>query len=283
MTLHVACAVDGGYVPHSAALVHSVLANGGGEDVVVHYLHGADLRRRNRRRLGAMAADAGGTIVFHEIPSQRVAGLPVRDYFTIAMWYRIYLPELVAEADRVLYLDVDTIVAAPLPELFATDLDDAYVAAVENIPLPWLPNRAHDLGLPAYFNSGVLLLNLDAMRADDRTRALEDSARSRAADLLWPDQDVLNIVLGERRVALHPRWNAMNALFAYPEGAQTFSAQMVEEALREPGIRHYEGPGANKPWHVDFPHPHGELYARHRAAAWPAGRVRQALTAIRPL
>ncbi len=295
MTLHVSCAVAGDYVPHSAAMLHSVLTNRDGEDVVIHFLHGRDLGRRPAHRLDEMVAAAGGSIVFHEIAPERVAGLPVRDYFTAAMWYRIFLPELV-DSDRALYLDVDTIVAAPLTELFATDLGNAYLAAVDNIPLPWLGDRAADLGLARYFNSGVLLLNIEAMRADGRTRALVDVGRGEAARLLWPDQDALNLALGERRVSLSPRWNAMNALFAYPEGAETFSEELVEQVLRSPGIRHYEGPGANKPWHHDFEHPHRELYLRHREATpWPrtrieglprrrvVARLRQALMAMRPL
>ncbi len=260
MTLHVACAVEGDYVAHSAALVHSALAHGGGEEVVVHYLHGPGVSWRARRRLARI-----GPVAFHRIERSRVAGLPVRDYFTAAMWYRLFLPELL-DADRALYLDVDAIVADDLRPLFATPLQDALVAAVENVRLPWLPDRAADLGLGAYFNSGVLLLNLDALRAADAAAAVLDVARREGERLLWPDQDALNVVLGSRRVALHPRWNAMNAVLTRPEGVATFGSEAVEEADRAPGIRHYEGPGDNKPWAAGFAHPHGELYWRHRQA-----------------
>jgi lipopolysaccharide biosynthesis glycosyltransferase len=260
VTLHVACAVEGDYVAHSAALVHSALAHGGGEEVRFHYLHGPGVSWRARRRLARI-----GPIEFHRIDSSRVAGLPVRGYFTAAMWFRLLLPELV-DADRALYLDVDTIVADDLGPLFATELGDAYVAAVENVHLPWLPDRAADLGLSAYFNSGVLLLNLAALRADDAAGAVLAFARERGEELLWPDQDALNYVLGARRVALHPRWNTMNAVLSYPEGEATFGAEAVAEARRAPGIRHFEGPGDNKPWAEGFAHPHGELYWRHRQA-----------------
>lgn len=257
MTLHAACAVAGEYVEHSAALVHSLVSQ---PDVRVHYLHGADLGRRRRRALRRM-----GDVELHEVDPARLADLPVRGYFTSAMWYRMLLPELV-DADRVLYLDVDTVVAGDLRELFATPMGDAWMAAVENVRLPWLPDRAADLGIERYFNSGVLLLDLAALRAEGAAERVLDYAREQGTELLWPDQDALNVVLGERRVELHPRWNAMNALFNSDAGAATFGQQAVDEALADPGIRHFEGPLANKPWHPGFAEPHGELYWRHLRA-----------------
>lgn len=268
MSLHVACAVQGDYVPHSAAVVHSALAHG---DVVFHYLHGPDLAGRARRRVAAI----GDQIVFHEIAPERVRGLPVRDYFTAAMWYRLFLDELV-EAPRVLYLDCDAIVADELAPLFASDLGGAWLAAVENVRLPWLPDRAADLALPRYFNSGVLLLDLDALRAAGAMAQVRDVAVREGEALLWPDQDALNVVLAAHSAPLAPRWNAMNAVLARPEGEATFGSQAVAEARERPGIRHFEGPGDNKPWNRGFALPHGELYWAHRQATPFRRRLRRA-------
>ena len=76
-----------------------------------------------------------------------------------------------------------------------------------------------------------------------------DYARRNADRLEWRDQDTLNVVLGHRRLALHPRWNAMNAVLNFPQSADVFGAEAVEEARRNPAIRHFEGPAQNKPWH----------------------------------
>jgi lipopolysaccharide biosynthesis glycosyltransferase len=84
--------------------------------------------------------------------------------------------------------------------------------------------------------------------------------------LQWPDQDALNVVLGEARLALDPRFNAMNAVLCEPQGAETFGEARVAQARERPAIRHYEGPDANKPWHRKFSAPHRELYWRHRQA-----------------
>jgi lipopolysaccharide biosynthesis glycosyltransferase len=267
--LDVSCAVRGDYVPHSAALLHSVYAAGAGHEVRVHYLHGPELRRASRRRLERLAGRAGGSIHFWEIADARVAGLRVHGYFTEAMWYRILLPELLGDRERVLYLDVDTLALAPIAPLWEIDLAGALVGAVTNVFEEWRGTEHTDaLGLSQeqYFNSGVLLLNLDEMRRSDTVSELRAVAAERAADLLWPDQDVLNLVLGPRRVALHPRWNAMNSVMLFDNAADVFGAEAVEEARRHPAIRHFEGPGANKPWVKGSATAHREAYWSHRRA-----------------
>ncbi len=285
MSIEIACAAHGAYVPRSAAMLHSALSHAGPSGARVHYLHAPDLSRRVRLRLEAMVAETGGTIAFHPIAPERVAGLPVLGGFTEAMWYRILLPELVEEADRVLYLDVDTLVLDALDDLWATDLVGAPVAAVTNVLQPDHRFHVADLGLRAedYFNSGVLLLSLEALRLQNAAAALRDAALARAGQRGWPDQDALNLVLGHRRVALHPRWNAMNVLWDLAaEADAAFGAQTAAEAREHPAIRHFEGPAANKPWSRSYRRPDREEWRAHqRATPWPRGRY--GLTAIRPV
>lgn len=274
-TLHVACAAEGAYDAHSAAMLHSVAAHRGALDLHVHYLHGPSFPARSVERLRGMLDHLGAGSTFHSIAPQRVAGLPVVRMFTAAMWYRIFLPELVPESDRVLYLDVDTIAVDSLEPLWATELGDHYLGAVTNVFMPHHVQRPASLGLrrETYFNSGVLLFNLDAMRRDGCTRALRDYAIERGRAIEWPDQDTLNAVLGERRLALHPRWNCMNSL-RFDWSAEVFGTGAVAEALARPGIRHFEGPGDNKPWHYGARRSDRELYLAHRRATpWPRVRI----------
>ena len=271
--LHVSCAVQGRYVQHSAAMLHSVLAHSGELDVHVHFLHGPGFPREDALLLDGMVARDGGVIDFLEISEEPVAGLPVVDEFTVARWHRIFLPELLPGVDRVLYLDVDTLAMDDLGPLWHTDLGDTYLGAVTNVFQHNHVHRPAELGLAGpevYFNSGVLLMDLEAMRRDDITGALRDVAIERGAALAWPDQDALNLVLSGRRTPLHPRWNAMNSVLSFPAAVEVFGADAVDEARRSPGIRHFEGPGANKPWHVACEQPGREAYLEHRRATpWP--------------
>ena len=128
--LHVSCAVQGAYVPHCAAMLLSLLAARGQHDLRVHYLHGPGLGDRAKRRLERMVTGQGAAIDFHEVGDDAVGDLPDHRHFTSAMWYRIFLPELVPGADRVLYVDVDTLAVDALAPLWDVELGDHLLGAV---------------------------------------------------------------------------------------------------------------------------------------------------------
>jgi lipopolysaccharide biosynthesis glycosyltransferase len=275
-TLHVACQARTDYVPHSAAMLHSVLTAGGCDDVTVHFLHGADVGPDQRDPLRAMVERLGGRIEFTAVDPQRLEGLATNAQFPAAHWYRLFLPELLPEVDRVLYLDGDLIVVDSLRPLWELDLEGHLLAAVTNVFQADHFGRIPMLGLDApddYFNSGVMLLDLEAMRRESTTEAVLGWALEHHDQLDWPEQDALNVVIGHRRLPLPPRWNLMYSVLRFPWAMQAFGARALAEATARPAIRHFEGPGSNKPWHYLAERDARELYARHRAhTPWPTFR-----------
>ncbi|MEQ1438036.1 glycosyltransferase family 8 protein [Fontimonas sp. SYSU GA230001] len=271
--IHVACAADETYVPHAAAMIHSLLRAPGGEAVTVHFLHAAALAPALIAQLDAFVTGLDGRLRCHAIADARVAGLPTMGRISRVMWFRVFLPELLPDVPRVLYLDCDTIVVRDLRPLFALDLEGACLGAVSNVFEPHMAQHARTLGLEdprAYFNSGVLLLDLDAWRRADVAHRVLELARDPARRLVWPDQDALNIALAGRWKALHPRWNCQNSLYFFRHAPEVFGANQVAEATADPGILHFEGGDLAKPWHYLCKHPARRLYLRHRAATpWP--------------
>lgn len=269
--LHVACGARRDYAPHSGAMLHSVLESSPELDVTVHYLHGPDLGARARERLRRTVEEAGGALDAHEVAPERISGLRGAEHIAATAWYRLLLPELLPGVGRILYLDVDTIAVRSLRPLAELELGGAYVAAVENVWAPWMTHFPAKLGLPpgqGYFNSGVIVMDLDRIRADGRDVEMLDLARAGDERVTWLDQDVLNAVLGHARLTLPPRFNAMNSLTFFGEEADAaYGADAARAARAEPVVRHFEGPGANKPWHRRCPYPDRALYARHRRAS----------------
>lgn len=275
--MHVSCAVEGDYVPHSAAMLHSVIAHSGDLPVRVHYLHGPDLAPESRRLLDGMVTRAGAEISFLEIEDARVAGLPTKGFTGKATWYRIFLPDLLPDVDRVLHLDADLIALDSLVALWETDLGGHYLAAVTNVFMDHHLHRPAHLGLSgpgAYFNAGVILFNLKLLRRNGQAQRLHRYAIDHAGELEWRDQDALNVVLGNRRLALHPRWNCMNAVLDFPQSNDVFGAERVAEARANPAVRHFEGPAQNKPWHYLSDRARCRAYFEHRRhTPWPDVRL----------
>lgn len=259
----VAFAIDEAYVPFCAAAIRSVLDHHEPDEVDLHVVHDGSLHRPTGARLRRWLADAGVAATFHTVPPSRLAGLPSRDRFGSIVWSRLLLPELLADRARALYLDADVLVTGRLDELWDTDLEGAAVGAVRNVVERSQRDRLRRLGIDDpldVLNSGVLLLDLDAMRAAGTADAVLEVARRRADELGWPDQDALNLAVGPWR-RLHPQWNAQNSLWDWrPLAVEVFGAATVDEATSRPGIVHFEGPSLCKPWHLLCEHPWREAW-----------------------
>lgn len=269
---HVACAVVGDFLPHAAAMLASLIENGGEPHLVVHLLHDESVPAPDRERLAGMLAAHGVPLHCLPIDDARIAGLPTERFNGRGSWFRVFLPELLPDVDRLLYLDVDLLVLGPIVALREVDLSSSYLGAVTNVFVTDHGHIPEALGLAgpgSYFNAGVLIMNLAAMRRDDSARQVLEYGRT-AEELFWPDQDALNVVLGESRVHLHPRWNCMNSVMSFPQSIEVFGKESVDEARRSPAIRHFEGPLLNKPWHYLADSDMQQLYLRHRRATpWP--------------
>lgn len=272
--IHLACAADEKYAAYCAAMLHSAIQSCDQQRLEVHFLHPESLSDVTLQRLRTLVETGGGRLHPIAVGSDLARGFPLSGYFPNIVWFRTLLPQLRPELDRILYLDCDTLIVDSLLPLWETDLQTFYVAAVQNLIEPALATRHHALGIPpsqTYFNSGVLLMNLDLMRRDHCVARLLEHARQYGAKSIWPDQDSLNYVLGPKCLFLHPRWNCQNSFYYWAQAREVFGEKTLSEATRSPAILHFEGPQDNKPWHYLNRHPFRERYWHHlRSTPFPA-------------
>ncbi|MEA5390377.1 glycosyltransferase family 8 protein [Cyanobium gracile UHCC 0139] len=154
---------------------------------------------------------------------------------------RFFIPEYLADVSRCIYLDTDLIVCSDLLGLQVFDLQGKSSACVIDggIDTPEQQQRLRDklkLQHPQkYFNSGVIVMDLDAWRRHHiQSKALTIAQEN--YDLLdQMDQDALNIVLEDDWVILDPKWNTSKG-----RADVNFSD----------GIIHFLG--KVKPWHADY-------------------------------
>lgn len=268
--LSIACATDDAYAPHCATMLHSLLAQDIQPPPRIFVLHDAALSAESRSGIEQVARDGGAALRWLEVTPEEVDGFP-GTRFHISCWYRVLLPRLLPDLSRVLYIDADTLVLDRLEDLWETDLRGNTFGAVINPLYPFMPDRAHELGLagPAeYLNSGVLLMDLERMRAIGLVERLRAYARQHPRNP-WPEQDALSVVCRGDWLALPPRWNVQSTLFDLHPSRLPFPADEVRRARQQPGIVHFIGP--LKPWHYLCRHPWRKLYVEHRRqTAWAA-------------
>lgn len=268
--MHVACCVDESFAADCAVMLSSLLEANDPADVHIHLIHDDGLTQASVAALADVATRAGGQLSPLTIADERIGCMPASQRFPRLTWYRVFLPDLFPHLTRMIYLDTDILVTGSLRELWETDLNRHWLGAVTNPLFADMARRVEDqLGIPNgahYFNSGVLLLDLAALREsaaiDKLLRFVEEHPGQP-----WPDQDALNAVMHTHWLELHPRWNAMPGLFELPLRYLPHDRDVVQAAVEDPAIIHFVGP--HKPWHYRSKHPYRSEWFRHlRSTAW---------------
>lgn len=163
----------------------------------------------------------------------------VNERVTKAAYLRLALDSIIpADFDRVLYLDADTRVLAPLEPLLLSDLEGYQFAAAHDIG-QYQDGRIEQarklLGMPetaGYFNSGVMLFDWKLTLKTGLLSDVRKYAASNSRKWRYHDQDALNAVSVGHWKVLDPRWNLNNYYFDM-------------DGTRAPWIKHYTG---TKPW-----------------------------------
>ena len=193
----------------------------------------------------------GGRLSFEYIQLKgRLEGLYIDPRYTEAASFRLLLPELLPDLDRILYLDCDIIVRQDLARLWReTELGDNYMGVVYEAAIEGQAERFRAIGCdPArYFNSGFLLMNLAQMRAEKVSERLLEACR--VPYLEFPDQDALNQVCLGRVLPLSPLQNSIRTFFIpkyKPDFVRQYDEALWEQVQRE-GTIHYTG---GKPWEL---------------------------------
>ena len=200
------------------------------------------------------------------VPEDFLSDAPVTFHFSKEMYYRIFAATLLPESvERALYLDPDMIILSSLDELYQMDMGDQLFAAARSINKVSEATFKVRLNMPldsGYFNSGVLLMNLSALRREqnpDEVLRYIDEHRHR---LVLPDQDALNALYHDRTVLLDPMRYNFDARY-YPLLHTASAGQIsLENMPVSTYIVHYCG--KQKPWHTDY---HGEIGVFYRLFA----------------
>ena len=110
---------------------------------------------------------------------------------------RLYLDELENIPDKIVYLDIDTMCTDDIAKLYDIDISAYEYAAVRDYMGRFWINKN-------YCNSGVLLLNMAAIRETGLFRNIREYVRTHR--MIMPDQSALHR-LGKRRMYLPDRFN----------------------------------------------------------------------------
>jgi len=242
---------DDNFAPFVATTICSILDHTSA--LVNFYILDGGISSKNARKISQLRSMFSNfSIEFIEIDTQAIfKDFPTREHFSIDMFTRFLIPELKPDLKKVIYSDVDVIFNDDIKKLYNEELDGYSLGAVPYVYGYINPNKEEinsyhlRLGLPEdhkYFESGLLLLDIDSWKKSNHTTRLIDQARSSSGDsILTPDQDVLNIVFANNYKQLD------NKYIVDPKRKKIMKTDTeTRKSVENPFIIHYAG--RDKPW-----------------------------------
>lgn len=131
----------------------------------------------------------------------------LKNHFTPYAQLRLFADMVPEIPYKIIYLDTDTICNGDLKELFKIDITNYELACVDDL-YNWL--NPYRWKVKHYFNSGVLLLNMKAIR---KTKLFKNSRELVATKKMFsPDQDALNFLVKDKLV-LPNKFNAKDKYY----------------------------------------------------------------------
>ncbi len=233
---------DDNYIPFLSVALRSLIDNASRKYDYFVYVLNSGLRAENCERIMKMSHGNVKIEFFDVTDEAKKLGelLHLRDYYTASIYFRIFIPKLFPRYKKAIYLDSDIVVPGDISRLYFTELGDNLVGAVSDDVIASrdtfidYAERGCGIEYGNYFNSGVLLMNLERMREVGLQESFISLMNKYHFDTVCPDQDYLNVLCRERVLRLDRGWNKMSIDRNY-DG--------------EPRIIHYNM--FSKPWQYD--------------------------------
>jgi lipopolysaccharide biosynthesis glycosyltransferase len=255
-------AADENYVSPLLVTVMSLLEtlrSGTGLDL---YVMAGELTSGTRQKLEAIRSDR---VALHWVVLDHSKLEPLRGHgypnSSAANFRLIAGSSLPPDLKKVIYLDADILIQRDILELWNRPLEgnialavqDAYIQRFPAFLSPGGPERP-------YFNSGVMVIDLEAWRTAEIERRCLEGAHRFPQGTKWLDQHLLNVCLAGRWGKLSPVWNKQFFLDLLPDWRSSpYEEPQFREARHSPAIIHFCS--RTKPWHAFCDHPWKEVLA----------------------
>ena len=217
--MHLCLASDNGYYVGLAVAVTSACACTEDYDLCFHILDGGlhetdknDLEKR------VLAFNSRNQITFYSFDQSCLSGYRVGEGHSHMAYARLFMPKIL-DLPKVIYLDCDVILLRNLEELWNTEIEAYGLAAssdeiIKNLSQDY-PFEKDFVDAP-YFNSGVMVVNLDYWRENQVLEKTIDLINEAPEKFKFWDQTALNVLFSGKIQWLNNKWNKMAKLVDIP-------------------------------------------------------------------
>lgn len=251
-TVPIAFAFDNNFIMPACVCISSLLMNANEDTYYDIFILHSQKEKLDEERLNSLAHYYPNcSIQYRTIDSTFDNAFEVRG-ITTSTYYRLLIPEIITEYDKIIYSDVDVIFRSDLSDTyFNTDMTNSYVAGVNALVqfIPDLKKYYSNLGnvnIGGIIYAGNIIFNSANIRKDNLVEWFKELAKN---NYKFQDLDVLNIACQGKITYLEPgfcltTYVAELSIYDRNKLQLIWNSDEINKALKT-GIVHYNG---QKPW-----------------------------------
>ena len=208
--INICLACDNNYAVHAGVVIASILVNANIDDKHTFFILDGGIEESQKAKLLELKRIKDCDILFVNINDslfEDYKQIRTHNYVTLATYYRLKLPSLLPDVNKIIYFDCDFVVNTSLKELFETDLENCPIAGVVDI------KKKMVLANPTYVNAGMLIFDLDKMRELNIEEKFLVWSLKNIANITCGDQEILNEVCKGNIKLLDAEWNVQSSNF----------------------------------------------------------------------
>ena len=191
--IHISLAIDNFYNYPTLVSMTSILENNNKEKniVVFHLLLSYNYNTTNIYIFESLKKNYEVKINYYIIP-HIFKNFRTWSDKTDCIYYKILLPIILSDLDRIIYLDADTLTFKDLYEMYNLPFNDNYILGYPFQDVQKIDRFVQNA--TTYINGGVILLNIAKIREDKKDVELIQCTLENNADLWFLEQDSMNVV-----------------------------------------------------------------------------------------
>ena len=194
-TVNICMILDANYVNITLMCINSIIESKDSDTYINFYVFGDKIDKDQMLKFLTFSNDK---VKIHcYVVSSDSISINTHRHLTSAMYLKFFIPQMVKDLDKILFLDCDLLVKKDLKSLYNIDLGDKLIGGVRDLSILRGNNRKTDI------NTGVMLLNLKKIRKTDFISKCLEAAEK----IKQTDQEAINCVCKDDIKYIEPIYN----------------------------------------------------------------------------
>lgn len=211
---------DNNVVEYMSALIVSILRNSSQDEEFIFHIITSCISEENKNYINELKNIKNFQLKYynpiHREKFERWYSEKTPQKWPVEVFFKLDIPFILKDLDKVLYLDCDMIAVNNFKELFDINMDNYTVAAakdklISNSHLKKIKlNKSN-----GYFNSGLLLINIknfNTLFPNDTFLEKIDKYLNNIKIVEYPEQDIINIIFNNKIKPIDSKYNCVSAI-----------------------------------------------------------------------